>query len=160
MDGSNNGGAVLPSGSCKAVILFSAERNFALKLILFFSCFLLDFDLQCQFGGSGGLPNFDYCGRNPPPCNPSHLSLCLKSCGRPYISPLHHHSLILTLFIYLFYFFFFISRLFTSPIHLPPRGGRLLLSAEMDIREAEKRDAGFRASRFSLKLQEAWHCCH
>lgn len=67
--------------------------------------------------------------------------------------------LFIILFIYL-PFSFFISRLFTSPIHLPPCGGRLLLSAEMDICEAEKRDAGFRAPSFLLELQEAWQCCH
>lgn len=53
------------------------------------------------------------------------------------------HSLILThsrFYFFTFIYLFFISGLFTSLIHLLPRGGRPLLSAEMDRWEAEKKE--------------------
>lgn len=58
------------------------------------------------------------------------------------------HSLILTrsifnFFFYCFFYFFLSLGYLQASSIFPPRGGRLLLSAEMDRWEAGKRDAGF-----------------
>lgn len=129
MDGTNNGSAVLPSQSCREVILSQRREKLHWNGGFFFPGFLSDFDPRLWLGGTGGLPNFDQCGRNPLPCNPSHLSLCLKPCDWPYISPPSpplSHPLPFYVFICLFFllFTFYLRAIYephpSSPLQWPP----------------------------------------
>lgn len=125
----------------------------------------MDFDLRRCLGGTAGLPNFDQCGRNPPPCNPSHPSLCLQRCGRPYISPLHPPTLssspvLLSIFFTLFiYFFLSLGYLQASSI-FPLAVAACCCPLRWTDGRQGKETQGSGAGSFSLELQEAWQRCH